>query len=178
MVGRLTRSSGGLRLSRVTRSGMRRQVDWYKGNAMESWLVYQQASIELSFGQHRKSQADFERARNLAVQQEMKESAAEYALDEGEEESAVGNQELARALAAKALGLASNSTYMKSYAALLLAQAGDGQGSQGAHLGIEAKGDAQDFYRKMTLTEAGAALARDQRNPAGAVEQLTKPDSL
>lgn len=153
-------------------AGIQRQVDWYKGNPMESWLAYQQASTELGFGQHRKSQADFERARNLAVQHEMKESAAEYTLDEGDEEAVVGNQERARALAAKALGMVSNSTYIKSYAALLLAHAGETQRSQGLIRELKQLGDSQDFYRKMTLTEAGADLALNQRDPASAVEQL------
>jgi len=159
-------------LAQSDEAGIQRETDWYKGNPMESWLVYHQAIAWLSFGQVHKAREAFGRARTLALQRNMKELAAEVTVDAGQFEADLESPQQARVLAAEALRLAPNSIDIQSSAALVLARAADADRSEGLLNELLRRGDVGKLYKSVVLACAAAALALDQRRPSEAVEQL------
>ena len=152
--------------------GIQREVNWFKGKPMEAWLVLYQATHGWSLGQIRRARIDFERARSLALQQDMKEFAADVALDEGQYEADFGNPQQAHSWADLALRLAPDSVDAKSYAALVLARAGGVHRSESLLDDVKRHGGVGQLRENTALDTAKAAIALDRRNPAAAVEQL------
>jgi DNA-binding winged helix-turn-helix (wHTH) protein/tetratricopeptide (TPR) repeat protein len=152
--------------------GMQRELEWYKGNPMESWLAQHEAGSWMSLGQLRRSRAEYDRAGSLALKQDMKELAAEITLDEGEYEADLEYPQRARSLADQALRLAPESPDRKAYAAIVLARAGDVRRSELLIADLKRQGGLGKLLDDTVLANAEAAVALHRRNPAAAIEQL------
>lgn len=153
-------------------AGLQREEDWFKGQPMESWIVYEQATTDLSFGQFHKSQSAFQRSRTLAINHDLREFAAAIALDEAQFDADLGNTREVRSLTDESLRLAADSPDIRSSAAVALARAGDVRRSEDLINKLKRQGGLGKLLEDVTLAGANAGLALDHHNPAAAIEQL------
>ena len=155
-------------------TAMQRELTWFKGNPMESWVVMDQASNAMAWGHVRKSRELFEHARMLALKQDLKEFANEIMVDQAGTEADLGNAAEARKLAESSLHLMPASPDLKASAALALARSGDVERATAL---AEESARLKPLNLKLnnvTLASARAAIELDRKNPAGAIAQLQR----
>jgi eukaryotic-like serine/threonine-protein kinase len=153
---------------------MQREVDWFKGKPLESYLTYYQASAAFSLGRLRKSRELFGSARAIALRQGLKEQAVSIINDQAFFEAQAGNGREAKELVNLSLRMMPNSVHHKAYAALALAQAGDlrhaealtNEAIKGSSLGI--------MMTNTTIACIRAAIELNRKNPAAAIEALRR----
>jgi tetratricopeptide (TPR) repeat protein/predicted Ser/Thr protein kinase len=151
---------------------MQREVDWFKGKPLESYLTYYQASAALSLGRLRQSRELFGSARTIALGQGFKEQAVSITNDQAFFEAQLGNGREAKELVNLSLRMMPNSGHHKAYGALALAQAGDSRRAE--TLMNEAIKDSP-LGTIMTNTINAcirAVIELNRKNPAAAIEAL------
>ncbi len=155
-------------------TAMQRELTWFKGNPMESWVVMDQASNAMALGHLRRSRELFEQARALALKQDLKEFAGSIAGDQAGSEADLGNAAEARKLAESSLHLMPNSPDLKASAALALARSGDVERATAL---AEESARLKPLNLKLNnvaLASVRAAIELDRKNPAGAIAQLQR----
>ena len=153
---------------------MQREVDWFKGKPLESYLTYYQASAAFSLGRLRKSRELFGSARAIALRQGLKEQAVSIINDQAFFEAQAGNGREAKELVNLSLRMMPNSVHHKAYAALALAQAGDLRHAEA--LTNEAIKDSSlgIMMTNTTIACIRAAIELNRKNPAAAIEALRR----
>jgi eukaryotic-like serine/threonine-protein kinase len=155
-------------------TAMQRELAWFEGNPMESWVVMDQASQAMALGHLRRSRELFEQARTLALKQDLKEFAGSIAGDQAGAEADLGNAAEARRLVESSLHLMPDSPDVKASAALALARSGDVERATAL---VEESARREPLNLKLnnvTLASARAAIELDRKNPAGAIAQLQR----
>jgi tetratricopeptide (TPR) repeat protein len=155
-------------------TAMQRELTWFKGNTMESWVVMDQATNAMALGHLHRSRELFEYARTLAVKQDLKGFADEIAEDQAVFEADFGNAGEARKLAESSLQLMPYSPDLKASAALALARSGEVERATAL---AEESARLKPLNLKLnnvTLASARAAIELDRKNPAGAIAQLQR----
>ncbi len=155
-------------------TAMQRELTWFKGNPMESWVVMDEASHAMALGRLRRSRGLFEQARALALKQDLKEFADEITEDQAGSEAELGNIREARRLAESSLRLMPNSPDLKAAAALALARSGEVERATAL---VEESARLKPLNLKLnnvTLASGRAAIELDRKNPAGAIAQLQR----
>jgi eukaryotic-like serine/threonine-protein kinase len=151
-----------------------REVDWFKGKPLESWMTYYQASAALSLGRLRQSRELFGSARAMALRNGLKEQAVSITNDQAFFEAQLGNGREAKELVNLSLRIMPNSVHHKTYAALALAQAGDLRRAEALMNEVTKEPFLGTIMTNTTLACARAAIELNRRNPAGAVEGLRR----
>src|ERR1017187_2936097 len=155
-------------------TAMQRELNWFKGNPMESWVVMDQAINAMALGHLRRSRELFEHARTLALKQDLKEFAGAIAEDQAVFEADFGNAQEARKLAESSLHRMPDYPDLKASAALALARSGEVERATAL---AEESARLKPLNLKLnnvTLTSARAAIELDRKNPAGAIAQLQR----
>jgi tetratricopeptide (TPR) repeat protein/predicted Ser/Thr protein kinase len=151
---------------------MQREVDWFKGKPLESYLTYYRASAALSLGQLRQSRELFGSARTIALRQGLKEQAVSITNDQAFFEAQLGNGREAKELVNLSLRMMPNSGHHKAYGALALAQAGDSRRAE--TLMNEAIKDSSlgTIMTNTIIACIRAVIELNRKNPAAAIEAL------
>ena len=155
-------------------TAMQRELNWFKGNPMESWVVMDQAINAMALGHLRRSRELFEHARTLALKQDLKEFAGAIAEDQAVFEADFGNAQEARKLAESSLHRMPDYPDLKASAALALARSGEVERATAL---AEESARLKPLNLKLnnvTLASARAAIELDRKNPAGAIAQLQR----
>ena len=155
-------------------TAMQRELNWFKGNPMESWVVMDQATNAMALGHLRRSRELFEHARTLAIKQDLKGFADEIAEDQAVFEADFGNAQEARKLAESSLHRMPDYPDLKASAALALARSGEVERATAL---AEESARLKPLNLKLnnvTLASARAAIELDRKNPAGAIAQLQR----
>jgi DNA-binding winged helix-turn-helix (wHTH) protein/tetratricopeptide (TPR) repeat protein len=155
-------------------TAMQRELNWFKGNPMESWVVMDQADNAMALGHLRRSRELFEHARSLALKQDLKEFADEITEDQAGSEADLGNVQEARKLVESSLHLVPNSTDLKASAALALARSGDVERATALAEEAARLKPLNLKLNNVTLASVRAAIELDRKNPAGAIAQLQR----
>jgi len=161
-------------MAEADETAMQRELTWFKGNPMESWVVMDQASHTMALGHLRRSRELYEQARALALKQDLKEFANEITVDQAGAEADLGNAAEARRLAKPSLHLMADSPNLKASAALALARSGDVERATAL---VEESARLKPLNLKLNnvaLASARAAIELDRKNPAGAIAQLQR----
>jgi len=155
-------------------TAMQRELTWFKGNPMESWVVMNQAENAMAQGHLRRSRELFEQSRALALKQDLKEFANEIMGDQAGAEADFGNAAEARRLAESSLHLMPDSPDLKASAALALARSGDVERAT-ALADESARLKPLDLkLNNVALPSARAAIELNRKNPASAIAQLQR----
>ena len=155
-------------------TAMQRELAWFKGNPMESWVVMNQAENAMAQGHLRRSRELYEHARMLALKQDLKEFANEITVDQAGAEADFGNAAEARRLAESSLHLMPDSPDLKASAALALARSGDVERAT-ALADESARRKPLDLkLNNVALPSARAAIELNRKNPASAIAQLQR----
>ena len=155
-------------------TAMQRELTWFKGNPMESWVVMDQASHAMALGHLHRSRELYEQARALALKQDQKEFAGAITGDQAGSEVDLGNAREARKLVESSLHLMPDSPDLKASAALALAKSGDVERAMAL---VDESARLRPLNLKLnnvTLPSARAAIELDRKNPAGAIAQLQR----
>src|ERR1039457_1299875 len=155
-------------------TAMQRELTWFKGNPMESWVVMDQAINAMALGHLRRSRELFEHARTLALKQDLKGFADEIAEDQAVFEADFGNAQEARRLAEFFLHLMPDSPDLKASAALALARSGEVERATALAEESSRLKPLNLKLNNVTLASARAAIELDRKNPAGAIAQLQR----
>jgi len=155
---------------------MQREIDWFKGKPLESWITYHQASATLSLGEVRKSRELFESARAMALKQGLKEQAASITEDQAYFEADLGNGKEARTLADLALRMTPDSVEAKSFAALAFARAGEVRRAEALTSDVSKRPSLGTQMDSVILPCVRAAMELNKRNPSAAVEALQRAE--
>ena len=151
---------------------MQREVDWFKGKPLESYLTYYQASAALSLGRLRQSRELFGSARTIALRQGLEEQAVSITNDQAFFEAQLGNGREAKELVNLSLRMMPNSAHHKTYAALALAQAGDSRRAE-TLMNEAIKDSSLGTIMTNTITACiRAVIELNRKNPAAAIEAL------
>jgi serine/threonine protein kinase/tetratricopeptide (TPR) repeat protein len=153
---------------------MHREVDWFKGKPLESWMTYYQASAALSLGRLSQSRELFESARAMALRQGLKEQAVSITNDQAFFEAELGNEREAKELVNLSLRMMPNSVRHKTYAALALAQAGDLRRAEMLMNEVTKEPFLGTMMTNTTLACLRAAIELNRKNPAAAIEALRR----
>jgi eukaryotic-like serine/threonine-protein kinase len=153
---------------------MQREIDWFKGNPLESWMLLYEASGAMSLGQLRQSRRLFERARTIALSQDLKELAAGITNDQAQYEADFGNAREARALADQALRMMPGSLDRKVASALALAKVGDLHRAEALISAVPKQRPLDLLTNSVNLTCIRAAMEMARKRPAGAIQQLQR----
>jgi hypothetical protein len=145
---------------------MQREIDWFKGKPLESWITYHQASATLSLGEVRKSRELFESARAMALKQGFKEQAASITEDQAYFEADLGNGQEARTLADLALRMTPDSVEAKSFAALAFARAGEVRRAEALTSDVSKRPSLGTQMDSVILPCVRAAMELNKRNAA------------
>jgi DNA-binding winged helix-turn-helix (wHTH) protein/tetratricopeptide (TPR) repeat protein len=151
---------------------MQRELEWFKGTPMESWVVMNQASTAMGLGQLRRGRELYDHARALALKQDLKELAGWFARDQALQEADLGNVREARKLVESSLRLMPDSVYLKADNALVLARLGDVDRATAL---ADESARLKPLNLKLNNVEVAsvrAAVELDRKNPAGAIAQL------
>ncbi len=155
-------------------TAMQRELTWFKGKPMESWVVMDQAENAMAQGRLRRSRELYEQARTLAFKQDLKEYANEIAVDQAGAEADFGNAAEARKLAESSLYLMPDSPNLKATAALALARSGEVDRAT-ALADESARLKPLDLkLNNVALPSARAAIELSRKNPAKAIAQLQR----
>jgi tetratricopeptide (TPR) repeat protein len=155
-------------------TAMQRELTWFTGNPMESWVVMNQAENAMAQGHLRRSRELYEHARRLALKQDLKEFANEIMVDQAGTEADLGNAAEARKLAESSLHLMPDSPDLKASAALALARSGDVERATALAEESARLKPRNLKLNNVTLASARAAIELDRKNPAGAIAQLQR----
>ena len=151
---------------------MQREVDWFKGKPLESYLTYYQASAALSLGRLRQSRELFGSARTIALRQGLEEQAVSITNDQAFFEAQLGNGREAKELVNLSLRMMPNSAHHKTYAALALAQAGDSRRAE-TLMNEAIKDSSLGTIMTNTITACiRAVIELNRKNPAAAIDAL------
>jgi len=153
---------------------MQREVDWFKGKPLESWMTYYQASAALSLGRLRQSRELFESARVIALRHGLKEQSVSITNDQAFFEAEVGNGRAAKELVNLSLRMMPNSVHHKTYAALALAQAGDLRRAEALMNEVGKEPFLGTMMTNNTLNCIRAAIELNRKDPAAAIEALRR----
>ena len=151
-----------------------RELTWFKGNPMESWVVMSQASNAMASGHLRRSRELFEHARNLALKQDLKELAGGIGEDEALYEADLGNAREARSLVESSLRQMPDSLNLKASAALVLARSGNVERATALAEESARLKPLNLELNNATLASVRAAIELDRKNPAGAITELQR----
>ena len=155
-------------------TAMQRELNWFKGNPMESWVVMDQATNAMALGHLRRSRELFEHARMLAIKQDLKGFADEIAEDQAVFEADFGNAQEARRLAEFFLHLMPDSPDLKASDPLALARSGEVERATALAEESSRLKPLNLKLNNVTLASARAAIELDRKNPAGAIAQLQR----
>jgi tetratricopeptide (TPR) repeat protein len=151
---------------------MQRELNWFKGNPMEGWVVMNQAGFAMGLGQLRRARELYGHARTLALKQDLKELAGWFARDQALQEADLGNAREAHKLVEFSLRLMPDSVYLKADNALVLARLGDIDRAT-ALADESARLKPLDLkLNNVNVASVRAAVELDRKNPAGAIAQL------
>jgi hypothetical protein len=78
-------------IAEADNTAMQREINWFNGDPMESWVVMNQADNAMALGHLRRSRELFDHARMLALKQDLKEFADEITEDQAGSEADLGN---------------------------------------------------------------------------------------
>jgi tetratricopeptide (TPR) repeat protein len=155
-------------------SAVHQEIGWFKGNPLEGWILFYEASGAMSLGQVRKSRELFNRARAIAVRQDLKELSAGMADDQAQYEADLGNALEARTLADQALRMMPDSVDRKVASALVLARLGDPRQAEALISRVPWQRPLDLLTNNVNLACIRAAIELDRRHPAGAIQQLQR----
>jgi eukaryotic-like serine/threonine-protein kinase len=155
-------------------TAMQRELNWFKGNPMESWVVMDQATNAIALGHLRRSRELFEHARMLAIKQDLKGFADEIAEDQAVFEADFGKAQEVRKLAKFFLHLMPDSPDLKASAALALARSGEVERATALAKESARLKPLNLKLNNVTLASARAAIELDRKNPAGAIAKLQR----
>lgn len=151
---------------------MQREIDWFKGKPLESWVTYHRASAALSLGEVRKSRELFESARAMALKQGLKEQAASITGDQAYFEADLGHGQEARTLADLALRITPDSVEAKAFAALAFARAGDVRRAEALTNDVSKRPSLGTQMNNVIFPCVRAAMELDRRDPSLAIQAL------
>jgi eukaryotic-like serine/threonine-protein kinase len=161
-------------MAEADETASQRELNWFKGNPMESRAVMDQASNAMALGHLRRSRELFEHARTLALKQDLKELAGGIAEDQALYEADLGNAQEARKLVGFSFHLIPDSLNLKASAALVLARSGDvGRATAFADESARLK-PLNLLLNNVTLASTRAAIELERKNPAGAIAKLQR----
>jgi tetratricopeptide (TPR) repeat protein len=138
---------------------------------MEDRLLATQADTEGWYGKLRNARELTRRAMDSALQNDAKETAAGYEVDDALREVEVGIRAQAQADANAALKLAPD-RYVQCVAALALAQAGDTAGAEKLAVEIDRSFPMDTMVQGYWLPTIRAGIALERKDPARAIEPL------
>jgi len=153
---------------------MQRELDWFKGNPLESWVISTEAWQAMSMGRVHEARRLFDQARTNALKNDLKEMAESFALDEAHYEADLGNIAAARLLSQAALSIAPDSAAQDAVAALVFARAGDIRRADALAEQAFKKNPLDLLMNSVTLACVRATAEMDKKNPAAAISDLQR----
>lgn len=153
---------------------MQREIDWFKGKPQESFNAYLRAKAALSLGKLRTSRELFERARAMALRQDLKEQAVSLLNGQAQFDAELGDDREARALAELSLRTMPASPRHNAFATLALARAGDSRRAEVLLNELVKKPYLGTALNNVVLPGVRAAIELDRKNPAAAIEELQR----
>jgi DNA-binding winged helix-turn-helix (wHTH) protein/tetratricopeptide (TPR) repeat protein len=151
---------------------IREQLNWASNNPREGELLMLQGWTKAAAGHLREAQTFFHQAQTIAVNNDLKEFAADVGLDLAQFEADLGKTTEARAEVERSLQLAPGAINVKAFAAMVLAGAGDGKKALELEKAVRAAAPQNTIYSKMILPITDARLSLAHSDAATAVEQL------
>jgi DNA-binding winged helix-turn-helix (wHTH) protein/tetratricopeptide (TPR) repeat protein len=149
-----------------------REIDWFKGKPQESVSTYLRAKAALSLGELRNSRELFQRARDIALDRQLKEVGIAIINGQAQFDAEVGDSYEARALADLSLRTMPASTRHNAFAALALARAGDSRRAEILLNDLNKRPNLGTALNNVVFPSVRAAIELDRGNPAAAIEEL------
>lgn len=149
-----------------------RESDWFRGNALESWIIRDKAQFVMSSGNMREGREAFAQARKNAAEHNLNELAGSILQDQAQFEADLGFSDEARKLSDEALRIMPDSVGRKGYAALILASIGDVKHADVLAEEASRALPADVLMNKVTLAAVRAFADLNKKNPAAAIAEL------
>lgn len=153
-------------------SAMQRELDWSKGKSGEERILYNSAWAATASGHVHLAHALFQKARDKALADDLKQYAAAVTLDEAQFQAELGNPAAARAAVSLANKLANLSEEWQAQAALALAGAGDSARAEQIEQDLSKRFPLRWELNKVDLPEVRAAVAMNRLDPSRAIQEL------
>jgi len=153
-------------------SAMQRELDWSKGKSGEERILYNSAWAATASGHIRLAHVLFQKARDKALADDLKQYAAVVTLDEAQFQAALGNPVAARAAVSLAYKLADLSEEWQAQAALALAGAGDSARAEQIEQDLGKRFPLHLMLNKVELPEIRAAVAMNRNDSSRAIQEL------
>ncbi len=153
-------------------SAMQRELGWTAGKPGEERILYDSAWAATASGRVRLAKTIFQKARERALSDDLKQYAAIISLDEALYQAELGNAADARAALARASKLASLSDEAQAQAALIYARIGDASRAEQMQQELNKQFPLHWMINRVLLPQIRAAVALNRNDPARAVQEL------
>ncbi len=151
---------------------VKQQLDWAVGNPREGEILMLMGWVKTASGQLREAQTIFHRAQEIGLSNGLKEYAADTGEDLAQFESDLGKTQQARAEVERSLKLAPEEPNVNAFAALVLANTGDFEGSASLARKVRESAPENTIFIKMVLPMADSLISLRRFDAEKAVEQL------
>jgi tetratricopeptide (TPR) repeat protein len=151
---------------------IREQLNWASNNPREGELLMLQGWAKAAAGNLREAQKFFHQAQTIAVNNDLKEFAADVGIDLAQFEADFGESAEARAEVGRSFQLAPDSLNVKAFAAMVLASVGDEQKALELEKAVRAGAPQNTIYSKMILPITESRLSLNRSDAGTAVEHL------
>ena len=155
---------------------VKQQLDWAAGNPREGELLMLMGWVKAASGRLREAQTTFHHAQAIALSNGLQEFAADAGEDLAQCEADFGETAMARAEVERSLKLAKGEPNVEAFAAMILADAGDGKQAEALASKVQVAAPHNTIFVKMVLPMAQSHLSLLRADPTQAVE-LLKPVS-
>jgi tetratricopeptide (TPR) repeat protein len=158
-------------------AAMKRHLDWGRGNAQQTQLLQEEATVALSEGRMADSWRIFGQARRSAIENNLPEFAVGTALNEAGLAADLGYSRQARTGVEDALKLAPSGAPTQASAAIVLARAGDLPHAQALAEQANRQSPLDTMLNAAFLASERAAIHLQKHEPLAAVQALeeTRP---
>jgi DNA-binding winged helix-turn-helix (wHTH) protein/tetratricopeptide (TPR) repeat protein len=151
---------------------IREQLNWASNNPREGELLMLQGWAKAAAGHLREAQTFFHQAQTIAVNNDLKEFAADVGEDLAQLEADFGKAKEARVEVGRSLELAPDALNVKAFAAMVLASAGDEKKASELEKAVRVAAPQNTIYNKMIVPITESRLSLTRSDAAIAVEQL------
>jgi DNA-binding winged helix-turn-helix (wHTH) protein/tetratricopeptide (TPR) repeat protein len=151
---------------------IREQLDWASNNPRQGELLMLQGWAKAAAGHLHEAQTFFHQAQTIAVNNDLKEFAADVGIDLAQFEADFGETKEARAEVGRSLQLDPDAVNVKAFAAMVLASAGDEKKALELEKAVRAGAPQNTIYIKMIVPITESRLSLTHSDAATAVEHL------
>ncbi|GAA3765505.1 winged helix-turn-helix domain-containing protein [Terriglobus aquaticus] len=151
---------------------IQQQEEWAAGNPRQAEMLMLEGWVCVAEGRLRAAQTLFHRAQEVALNNGLKESAADAGLELAQFEADIGQIQEARTEVGHSLRLAPDVLNVKAFAAMVLAVAGEPTQASTLAEAVRSAAPQNTIFVKMILPITESRLSRVSRHPEAAVDQL------